>query len=165
MPFTTSRFQEIGEQQIIDNLLAVIDRDMKLALDYFFAASDFPDFANKTLGKFMDYSAFPLLVIDPDRMSSEEPDSGEWVSQTLIVGLAFAVKDTKPDVVTRTAIKYVRALKAVLRSAPTSDLLPSSTLVLDHVIDIDHRYLPLGKKGTDWVKEVSFDLRIRYGEK
>lgn len=160
-----ARFSEAGESEIIDNLFAVTHRDMKAALDLFYAADNLPAFASTVLGDFSVFQ-FPLLVIDPDRMSSTESESGEWLDQTLDIGAGLAVKDASINGVTKKAIQYVRAFKAVLRAATTADLFGDAVAQLfDHSIDIDHRYQKRRSVSTDYVQPVEFTLRFKFGEK
>lgn len=182
MPFVP-RWSEVGESEIIDSLFAVTERDMKAALDRYYLDTpthltrygvansvgavgvDLPAFALTVLGDFNVFQ-FPLLVIDPDRMSSAETESGEWLSQTMNVGAGLAVKAASINGVTKTAIKYVRAWKAVLRTATTADLFGDTVATMfEHVIDIDHVYQKRRSQGTDYVQPVVFDLKIKFGEK
>lgn len=158
------RFQEVGESEFIENLMALFDRDMKAALDYFYAADNLPDFAIKTDG---DVSVFqyPLLVLGVERMDSRETDDGFWLSQDLRIGAGLVVNDlTSLKAARSKARKYVRALKAVIRSATSADLLPPTARILNHTIDIDHRYLRHATKGTEYMQPVEIEIKIAFGE-
>lgn len=163
MAFTVPRFQEAGETEIIESLLAVVHRDMKLALDYFYAADALPDFAVMTDGE-LDTFSYPFLVLGVERVTSKEVESGEWLNQVLRIGAGLVVNGTTVKIVKAKAKKYVRAFKAVVRSASAADLLPPSSQILDCVIDIDHQYLRHGTKGTDVTQPVEFDIQITFGE-
>jgi hypothetical protein len=170
MPFAP-RFLEAGESKIIDSLFTVTHRDMKAALDYFYWTApdrlieDLPAFALTILGDF-DVFQFPLLVIDPDRLSSEETNDGFYLSQSLRVGAGMAIKDASINGATKKAIKYVRAWKAVLRTATTADLFGDAIAnTFEHVVDIDHQYQKRRSLGTEYVQPVVFDLKFKFGEK
>ena len=164
MAFTVPRFQEAGESEILESLLAVVHRDMKLALDYFYVADALADFAVMTDGEISTFN-YPLLVLDVERMTSRETDDGFYLNQVLRIGAGLVVKDSSVKLVKAKARKYVRAFKAVLRSASAADLLPSSSLILDCVFDIDHQYLRHGTKGTEFMQPVEFDIQVTFGEK
>lgn len=165
MAFTVPRFEEKGESEIIDNLLAVVHRDMKLALDYFYAADLLPDFAVMTQEEDTLFT-YPLLILGLERMESPEHVSGEYLVQDLVVGAGLVVKDSSIKAVKIKAPKYVRAFKAVVRAAEHTDLFPSNDAdFLDHVVDINHRYFRHGKKGEEFTQPVEIELRFRFGEK
>jgi len=157
------QFSEAGESQIIDKLLALVHRDMKPALDYFYAADALPDFAAMVRGA-PDVFAYPLLNLALEGMSSRETENGEWLSQDLTVGAGLIVEDTAVADVHKKAEKYVRAFKAVVRKG-VLELLPESSALVDYTIDIDHRYLRHGSKGTAYQQPVEFEIKIRFGEK
>ena len=168
MPFAP-RFVEAGEAEIVDKLMAVVDRDMKAALDYFYPAPSLPDFALKTDGEVSMFT-HPLLALDVERMSSSvtpeiDEDEVTFLSQDLRVGAGIVVGSTESlkDARSKTR-KYIRAFKAILRAASTSDLLPTTARVTNHSIDIDHRYLRHGTKGDLFVQPVEFEIRIQFGE-
>lgn len=163
MPFVT-RFLESGETEIIESLIAVMDRDFKAALDLFFLADALPDFAVKTDGDIEVFN-YPLLVVGVERMTSTEAESGEWLNQVLTIGAGIVVNGTSVKAVKAKARKYVRAFKAVIRSATAADLLPATSQYFDWSIDIDHQYLRHGTKGTEVTQPVTFDIQITFGEK
>lgn len=181
MPFV-SRFQEIGESEFIENLMALFDRDFKAALDWFnldtpthttrygvpnnvgATGQDLPDFAVKTDGD-VDVFSYPLLVLGVERMSSLETDDGFYLNQDLRIGVGLVVKDTTLKAARTKARKYIRALKAVVRSASAVDLLPPTSQVLNHTIDIDHRYLRHGTTTDAGITQpIEFEIRIQFGE-
>ncbi len=164
MPFTVPRFLEAGESEIIESLLAVVYRDMKLALDYFYVADALPDFAVMTEGDASIFS-YPLLVLGVERMTSKENENGEWLNQVLTVGAGIVVNGTSIKIVKAKARKYVRAFKAVIRSASAADLLPAANQYLDYVVDIDHQYLHHGTKEADFVQPVELSIQFTFGEK
>lgn len=166
MPFTTPRFQESAEAEIIDNLLEVVHRDMQLALDYFYPPNGtLPDFAAMTLGEdtLFDY---PLFVAWLGQMTSLESNEGFHVDQDLRVIAGIVVKDSTVALAKRKATKYVRAFKAVVRSASAADLFPSSNLMFEHLVDIDHVYMRHAANDTgEFVQPVRFELKFKFGEK
>lgn len=160
------RFSEAAEAQIVENLMTVTHRDMKAALDYFYAADNLPDFALMTDGE-VDVFTYPFVVFGVSSMESNETDDIDeqsFLAQEIRVGVGMAVKATTLKAVRALARKYIRAFKAVVRSASAADLLPSTARVLVHRIQITHRYFRHGTKDTDVIQPVEFDIRIQYGE-
>lgn len=156
-------FSEVGESQFIEKLIALTDRDMKLKLDELYEDDDFPDFAAKVRGS-PGVFVYPLLSLALERMSSTDSASGEWLDQELVCGAALAVKDVSVAAVQAKAEKYVRAFKAVVRNG-IFECLPSLSAMPDCTLDIDHRYLRHGEKGTDFFQPVEFEIKVRFGEK
>jgi hypothetical protein len=164
MPPFVPMFAEIGESQIVDKMMAVVDRDMKPALDALYAADNLPGFAAMTRGE-ADIFRYPLLVLGVERMTSEETESGEWLEQDITVGAGLVVKSTTVPLVKKLAEKYVRAFKAVVRKG-VLELLPAGSAVVGYNIGIDHRYFRHGKANDgEFTQAVEFSIRIKYGEK
>lgn len=165
MPFTTPTFTEAAESEIIDSILAVVHRDQKLALDYFYPADALPDFAVMTQGEdtLFDY---PFFVAWLGEMDSVEGDGELRLDQDLKIAAGIAVKDSAVAAAKKKATKYVRAFKAVIRSASVADLFPAANLMFEHTIDIKHVYLKhTSNEGGEVVQTVRFGLRFKFGEK
>jgi hypothetical protein len=81
------------------------------------------------------------------------------------VGAGIVVNGASIKIVKANARKYVRAFKAVVRTASAADLLPAASKYADYVVDIDHQYLHHGTKETDFVQPVEFSIQFTYGEK
>lgn len=163
MAFTVPRFSEVGESEFIENLMTVVHRDMLLALDYFYPADNLDDFALMTDGDVSEFR-YPLLVLGVERMISEETEGGSYLNQDLTIGAGIVVLDTSLKLARIKARKYVRAFKAVIRSADPEDLLPPNEDVLNCVIDIEHRYLRHGTKDTNVTQPVEIAIKIKFGE-
>lgn len=166
MPFE-SEYQEATEPAMIDSLTALVERDMKPALDLFYADDQLPKFAVVTDGD-INVFKYPFLVLGVQRVVSKEStqiDEGGLLDQVLIVGAAIAVQSSVSlKDVRALARKYIRAFKAVIRSASVADLFPETARDLNRTIDIDHRYLRHKSKSTEFVQEVEIELRFTFGE-
>lgn len=162
MPWTPP-FAEAGEAEFVDKLFVVVERDMKPALDYFYLAANLPKFAVMARAN-LDQFSYPLLIAGPQRMVSKETESGEWLDQTLIVGAGIVVKDAAAHLVKVKAERYVRAFKSVVR-AGVLEFLPAASKVVGYELEIEHQYLHHKTKGTDFIQEVEFAIRIHFGEK
>ena len=161
------RYQEATEPAIVDSIMAITERDMKDALDHFYAADQLPGFAIMTDGEPSIFK-YPLLVLGVQRLVSKETtqiDEGNLLDQVVTVGVGLVVLSSASlKDVRALARKYIRAFKSVIRSASVSDLFPATARDLNHTIDIDHRYLKHATKGTDFVQAVEMELKITFGE-
>lgn len=166
MPFEP-RYTEATETQIVDNLMAVTERDMKPALDHFYAADQLPKFAIMTDGEPSAFK-YPLLVLGVQRVISKEStqiDEGDLLDQVITVAAGLVVHSTVSlKVVRATARKYIRAFKSVVRSASVGDLFPDTARDLNHQIDIDHRYLRHATNETGFVQAVEIEIKFTLGE-
>lgn len=165
MPYVP-KFQEPSESLIIDNVLAIIKRDMKSALDYFYAADNLPDFVERTVGQFVSLD-YPKLAIDPNRNGPEQSGDGSWIADNLKVSLFLAVKGTDAPTVTRTLMKYMRALKSILRTAPASDYIsgfPAGS-IFTPTIEFSYEYGLMGKNATEYMRPAQMDLTLKFNER
>jgi len=162
-----SKYSAHFEEPIIRNVLAIIARDFKEALDYFYPTEDLKDFVERSIGTERGLE-FPMLVIGP-RSNLIETDA-DLVSliQPQIIQIRLAVVDSNPADAYLKAMKYVRALDAVLRSAEQSDYMAgmTSSTPFALIIDVTHEYLPLGANDarTSYVKPAELELRLAFRE-
>lgn len=158
------------EGPIIDNVIAIITRDMKPALDYWYAADALPDFVERSIGTERGLE-FPMLVIGPRSNFIENVDDGISLIEPQIVEMKLAVVDNSADAAYRKCMKYVRALDAVLRSASFADYFANMTSTngsypFGHVVDVRHEYLPLGanEANTTYLKPARLELALTFRE-
>jgi hypothetical protein len=164
MAFTVPKYEEIFETIVADNILAIVARDMKLALDYFYLADALPDFQQRTLGQFVSLS-FPALAIEPNNNTTS--DEGAHADEELKMDLFLAVQDSSAATVTRNLFKYVRALKAILRAASSGDYTTGSTKVTAVSIEINSDYGLIGKNAdtNEYMRPAHLDLTIKFTER
>lgn len=173
MPFEP-RYIEGAEDEFIDNLMAVTERDMKPALDYFdqlrhggTVTDNLPGFAIMTDGEVSVFK-YPLITLVVQRVVSVETtqlDEADVLDQVLTAGAGLVVSSTKSVADARAiARKYVRAFKSVLRSAPASDLFPETARIFNHSIETDHRYFKTASEGANFVQACEIAIRIKFGE-
>lgn len=161
------RFQEAADSLILDNVMAIVKRDFKAALDYFYAADNLPDFTERTLGRIFNLT-YPTFSIDPDRHESEESDDGSRVEvDGYRANIFFSVESADGPTATRLAQKYTRAMKSILRTAtradymanvPTGGMLPLS-------IKLVTEYGLIEKNATGWAKPVNMELTLNFNER
>ena len=160
------KIKTVSDHQIIDNVLAIVKRDMKPALDYFFAADDLPDFAERTVGIVFNLT-FPTFNIDPERSGPQQSADGSWVDDTFKVGMFLAVEDPDAPTATRKAMKYTAALESILRNASVTDYTGGITpgLIFALTWEVSYDYGVIGKNKTGWEKPVSFELLLKFNER
>lgn len=162
MPFDPL-FEEVAESEIIENMMVVIHRDMKAALDHWYLSENFPDFVVMTEGD-QDQFSCPLLSLAVQDGSSDETLSGEYLDQELRVGMGLVVEGTTIKAVRSKAKKYVRALKSVLRK-DVLELLPAGSDYTQYSIGFRHRYFRHGENGTIITQPAEIVMSLKFGEK
>lgn len=158
-----AKFNATLESTLIDNILALVTRDMKLALDHFYAADALPDFKEKTLGAFLSLN-FPALMIDPTGNDISQADDDSRLDNVLRVALFIAVTDTDESKTTRRLMKYLGCLDSVLRSAAHTDYT-SGTGMFVLTTEVTHQYGPLGKGNGYYMRPASLTLQLKYSER
>lgn len=162
----SSRYQEVFESVVLDNILAIVKRDMKAALNYFYASDNLPDFAQVTLGNFIRL-ALPVFAIEPDRGADNESEN--YLGPQLRFSFYIAVEDADPTKALRKAMKYTRAVRSILKTATSADYIQgvTSPTIFGLIRDLTWQYGQIGKNaetGT-WMKPVTFELTLKYNER
>lgn len=173
MPYTP-KFKAVFEDKVIDNVLAVIKRDFKFALDYYYPTEAallstnpafLKDFQERTFGVFADL-AYPKIAIDPVRNASDQSEDDSHLNEVLRVDLFIAVTDADAPGVTKRLIKYCRALDAVLRTATRADYLANidATKIMGFTAELTHDYLVIGKGSSGYARPARFELTLKFSE-
>lgn len=164
------KFSARFELPIIDNVLAIVTRDFKLALDHFYAGEDLPDFAERSLGTEKG-NEYPLLVIGPRSTFIKTVDDDSHLVEPQVIELKIGVIADSSDVAMRLIMKYVRAMDAVLRSANKNDYCANMTngngAPFGFSIDVTHAYGPLGANDnrTTYFKPAVLELTVNFRER
>lgn len=122
----------------------------------------------RTLGDFANFREhMPSLALEPGDGGGEAEDHFENLA--LKVNLYMAVEDEDPTDCLRKLMKYVRTLRAVLKSAPLSDLTTgiSPNYTFGIIPDLSWQYFIMGKdaqRGT-WARNVKVELSLKYSER
>lgn len=118
-------FWAAQEEALIDNVLAVIERDFRAALDAFHpieAALDpedpryLLDFRERALGQVLG-NEYPCVAIGPLRNASNYSDGGDRLIENIELEAYIGVTDDSANNVTRRITKYVGAFNAVMYRA------------------------------------------------
>lgn len=157
------KYSAVFEEQIIDSVLALITRDMKPALDYFFPSSNYPDFRERSLGQILK-NEFPLVAIGPNRNAISPSDDGSRVIQAARTDIYVGVSDDGPATVTEKIMRYVRCVDAVLRSGSKSDYFTSMN-TFGFVLEAEHVYGPIGIRESIYFRSAIIELTIQINER
>jgi hypothetical protein len=112
----TPQFAAVFDEPIINNALAVIERDFKAGLDYFYQTENLADFEERALGQ-IEGNGYPSLAIGPAQNDTDQSDDDSDIAEVARVVIYIGVTDDGPSTVTRKIMKYVRVMDAVLRTA------------------------------------------------
>lgn len=159
----TPQFSAVFEEPIINNALVVITRDMKPALDHFYAADDLPDFAERALGQVLGNTT-PALAIFPLSNPTEDADDSSHIIEAAQIGIYIGVEDDGPDTVTRRIMKYVRALDAVLRTGKR-DFFTNMSNPFGVWLEVDHVYGPIGDRQSTLFRSARLELTVNLRER
>lgn len=166
----TPKYSARFEGPIIANVLAIITRDMKAALDYFYSSDSLPDFAERSLGTEQGLE-FPILVIGPRANSVETVADNSHLVEPQVIELKVGVTADSPGDALTKIMKYVRALDAVLRSASKNDycanMANGNDVPFGFSVDVTHSYGPLGANEgrTTYFKPASLELTVNFRER
>lgn len=149
----TPKFQAIQEEALVANVMTIVTRDFKEALDYFYPieaalpVSDprhLIDFQERTLGQIVK-NEFPCLAIGPNRnASTSAADEGRLI-EAVRIDCYLGVVDDSPATVTQRIMRYVGTFDAVLRSARKADYFVNmSVQTFGFVLEMEHVYGPIG---------------------
>lgn len=174
MPWTPA-FEASQEEALVDNVLTIIERDFKDALDYFYPIeavlpSTDPrflhDFRERTLGQIVK-NEFPCLALGPSQGTSADGPNGECLRESPIIELYIGVVDDSPANVTRRIMRYRVTLDAVLRAAPISDYFRNMSIeVFGFVLDeINYTYGPIGTEKPSIFRGARLEVPIKINER
>ncbi len=152
------KYFAVQEEGLIDNILAIVTRDFKEALDVFYPIEkDLPetdprylrDFQERSLGQIQQL-VFPSLAIGPNRNASTEDADQAMLREAIRFDAWIGVTDDSDENVTRRIMRYAGTFDAVLRTAAAKrkqDFFRNmSTRVFGLVLELEKVYGPIGTK-------------------
>jgi hypothetical protein len=165
MPFVPL-FESILESVVLDNILKMFKDNMKPALDAFYSAENLPDFAQRTLGNFIQLTQ-PTLAVEPMRGGKDE--SGDYDSKSLRINIYLTVDDANPDEAVRKLFKYKRAAEAILTKATFQDftqgIAVNKVMPVSQELSWDYNQVAKDVNLAKYLKSVTFDLTLKYSER
>lgn len=170
----TPKFQAVQEEALVANVLTIVTRDFKEALDYFYPIEAalpvtdpryLKDFQERTLGQIVK-NEFPCLAIGPNRnASTSAADEGRLI-EAVRIDCYLGVVDDSPAHVTERIMRYVGTLDAVLRSAPKADYFVNmSVQTFGFVLEMEHVYGPIGTDKVALFRGAKLELTITVNER
>lgn len=135
----TAKYEAVSEEALIDNILVLVETNFKTALDRYYPTDNLDDFRERSLGMVIGNEA-PMLGISPVRNASTESDN--YLKEALRADLAVGVTDDGPQTVTRSIMRYMRVLEAVLRQGNKNDFfgILNTATTFGFSLDCEHVY-------------------------
>lgn len=155
--------QGVFERGIVLNTLAIIERDFKEALDYYFAAEDYPDFAERVIGQ-INKLEFPCLAIGPRDNPVEDAADMSHVVEAPRVDIYIGVKGESAAEVTLKLMSYVQVMDSVLRTAK-DDFFTGMSSPFGVWLEIDHAYGPIGEADVSYFRGAVLQLTVNMRER
>lgn len=152
----TPRYQAQFAKPLVNQLIAILERDQQPALDIVSAGRP-PGRELKPFAAFHKEAApiqnWPALVLVAQETSFDQDSDADLRTQTLRFFCALGVTGTDPEWLAEDAMDYLRTVDIVLTSAPLGDFyLP---------LAISHRTVPGGQTaGLDSNVSRVLDLRV-----
>lgn len=160
-------FNAVQEEGVIDNILFIVERDFKFALDEFHpieaALSEtdprfLRDFQEREWGG-ISGNVFPALAVGPRRAASVLSDAGDRLRTAISFNAWIGVIDDSRNNVGKRITRYANAFEMVLRTAALKnkrDFFRNMSvqrfgLVLE---EIEHEYGPIGTKTSVYFQSV-----------
>ena len=136
----TQRYQATFAKPLVNQLIAILQRDQQEALDAINAARP----AGRALKPFAAFHKeagtvqnWPALVLVPQETTFDTQSDDDLRTQSLHFICAMAITGTDPEWLAEDALDYLRAVDVVLTSAPLSDFYLG--------LAIAHRTVPGGQ--------------------
>jgi hypothetical protein len=126
------------EGPICENVLTILTRDFKGALDYYYAADSLPDFAELELGPPL-RNVFPCGAIEPRTNPVNASEDNSHQIEVCRVRLYICVTADGPKATTRKLFKYVRVAHLVLQNA-RRDFFTGMSNPFEVVLGFEHAY-------------------------
>lgn len=155
-------FSGVMEDVVVPNVLAVIVRDFKEALDYYFLEDDLPDFRERTLGQ-VRRKEFPLLAIGPVGNAVFESQDSARHTQPLRIVIYLGVVAPDNDTVTTLIMKYVKVMHAVLHKASKAEYYGVvNDQTFGHSLNVEHLYGPIRGNETQLFRAATMILTLNF---
>jgi hypothetical protein len=155
-------FSGVMEDVVVPRVLAIIERDYKEALDYYFPDDDLLDFAERTLGK-VRRKEFPLVAVGPTANLVVESEDSARHTQPLRVALYLMVTGPDDETVTTLVMQYVKVMHGVLHKATLADYFgDSASRVFGFSLDVEHFYTPVLSNETTFGRAANMILTLNF---
>lgn len=163
MPWTPV-YTAAVEEQLTENVLTIITRDFKLALDVFYPADGHPDFVEKVLGMYVGNEQ-PYMSIGPVRNAATPSEDGSHFIEGVKLEIYFGLTGDSATQVTERIMRYARTIVAVLHSANKSDYFVNMSSPFGLVVETETIYRPLRGNDTIYFRDATVELTIQIRER
>lgn len=156
----TQAFNSVRDEELVVNLLAVIARDFKLALDVLYTGESLSDFKETSLGRVRKLE-FPCLAIGPKSNASSPSEDGGYLTQGFRVEIFVGVTDDSDEHVTNRVMKYMTTMGEVLRVASKNDMfLGMEAETFGYVFESEWEYGPIGESASSLFRSALMTVTI-----
>lgn len=172
MTWVPSSFNTILlEELVIRNIFSFVQRDFKEALDYYYPDQDYPDFAERTLGKARG-NEFPFLVINPrSNLIEQSPDDARLI-QPLRIESHIGVIAEDHEAVTTLIMRYTGVYSEVLRAAGEFKIIKRDYFdgidparIVTPRISVGHLYGPFGSNNMEFMRPSGVELILTFDQR
>lgn len=173
----TAYYNAVQEEGLVDNVLTIITRDFKAALDASYPIeAGLPetdsrylrDFQERVLGQ-ISGSVYPSLAIGPNRNASVEDADQSRLDELILFDSWIGVTDDSAENVTRRIMRYAGTYNAVLRTAAAKNMSDffrnMSTEVWGLNLELEHIYGPIGLRDSIHFRSVRIQGTIKIHER
>lgn len=155
-------FSGVMEDVVVPSVKAIIERDYKDALDYYYPNDGLDDFAERTLGQ-VRRKEFPLVAVGPVGNPADESEDSARFTQPLRIALYLGVVADDNDAVTILIMKYVKVMHAILHKATIADYFGAdSNRVFGFSLNIEHLYGPILSNNTRLFRSATMILTLNF---
>lgn len=155
-------FSGVMEDVVVPRVLALIERDYKEALDYYFPAEDYDDFRERTLGK-VRQKEFPLVAVGPTGNPALESEDSARHTQPLRVALYLLVTGPDDATVTTEIMRYVKVMHGVLHKGTIADYFgDDAARVFGFSLNVEHFYTAVPNKESTFARAATMMLTLNF---
>lgn len=155
--------QGVFERGVLLNTEAIVIRDFKQALDYYFPAENYPDFAERVIGQ-IEKLEFPCLAIGPRDNPTQDATDLSHVIEGPRVDIYIGVIGESARDVTLKLTSYVQVMDSVLRNAK-ADFFTGMRNPFGLILEIDHSYGPIGEADASYFRGAVLQLTVNLRER
>lgn len=150
------------EDVVVPNVFALIERDFKEALDYYFPDDHYPDFQERTLGK-VRRKEFPLVAVGPLGNPALESEDSARHTQPIRIVIYLLVVGPDDETVTNLIMRYIKTMHGVLHKASTEDYFGSyKDQVFGVTRNIEHFYVTVEGNETQLARAATVILTLNF---
>lgn len=164
MPFATTKFQAGFAGPILDNLQAILERDLNVAVKSVDVNLDWVQVFDMP---WQITTVFPAVYLEPDSSAIEQSDDDAYVRGTyrFVITVSIVGSDANPLKVA--ILKYVRAIDQAIRSATADEIAGGATDTAGRAAweITEHRFGPLASFNTIYRRDAQLVVVVQHLER